>query len=1157
MLIKQIRKELVLFFFLCVGLFSVLSLSHVAHAAGAIYYVDATAGNNNNDGSSSGTAWQTISKVNSVMLQPGDQVLFKRGEIWQGVTLRPSSSGVDGNLIQYGAYGDPTLSKPIITGGTRIDTWNGPDTNGEYKKTGLSGDALRVVVLEDGKRLTGNHIDARLPGPTIGSLTPGSFVADSVTGSVYYKPSTGTANDHVIEMTNKNGNFAFSSNGKSHILLDSLDFRGGYDFVVFIGTGSNDVTIQNSSIHGADRAGVRISGSSYNRLLNNNVYDMNYFGIAMEGGASNTVISGNHVHDIGLLATDDGDTIGIQILGGAAGLNSKQNTLEKNEIDGIGRDIYRGNAATAPRGQLYHAAIIVDSATDTTIGQNHIHDVYRSGILVFTATGDATHTAIGNNVIDHVGKITSVDFFNSAIYLNTRYGLINGTTVYNNTITSSRFKADTVNREAAVFIRVQGKSVMGALGKLNGVSIMNNVIAGNDGNYMLSFHADNEATISGLAIDHNLYARSDATAGGVYWNQDGTEKIYKANQMFGSPSSYSVEKNQDSHALAGDPLFLNANQANYALQSGSPAIDAGANVGLTVDYLGNPRPVGDGTDMGAYEEQHPVVAAPVISGVTNGQTYSSVVSATYDRGEAWLTRNSDAPIMYLSGSPITQPGNYVLRVTYQTQTTTVNFAIAFPGAIFEGVQNGASYNQPIKIVYSSGQGTLSRNGGDFLAYTSGTSIQQEGAYVFSILDLNGHVTQVVFTIDTTAPVVTGVVGDQTYSRDVIPVFSEGKGVLYRLTTTEGERQNEVSTYEIVSTVEGVDGKVDKEVSQWVKDYVLSNVTIEAEIVVDPNFVSGTVIHDPGSYRLTVTDAVYNVTQVSFQIQSDPVTEPEPDTDTALLLSGSGSVHSGAQVTVTVGIKNALNVSALSFNVVYDPERFDYVSSRSIRNGTQVVQAQLDAVHGTVHFVIVNLGSSHVVTGAADLIEVTLAAKETSGTLTSSVATQQISVANGQGVETSLEESTYTIQIFGNVNKDLLLAKIAEGEAILHNAVEGYAVGQYFPGSIALRSPALTQALLAAQSILLSDAVTQGEVDGARQAIETAITHFELGRILVETGNLNEQPGITIGDLGIVAYYYGSTTASSNWSEAQIADLDHDGEVGLSDLTYIAFRLSNE
>ena len=45
------------------------------------YYIDATKGNDNNNGQSSSTAWKTIAKVNASSFNPGDQILFKKGEI--------------------------------------------------------------------------------------------------------------------------------------------------------------------------------------------------------------------------------------------------------------------------------------------------------------------------------------------------------------------------------------------------------------------------------------------------------------------------------------------------------------------------------------------------------------------------------------------------------------------------------------------------------------------------------------------------------------------------------------------------------------------------------------------------------------------------------------------------------------------------------------------------------------------------------------------------------------------------------------------------------------------------------------------------------------------------------------------------------------------
>lgn len=82
-------------------------------ATGTTYYVDASNGNDANDGSSEQTAWKSLEKVNSVTFQPGDKILLKAGERWTG-TLRPLGSGADGQPIVLDMYG--TGPKPMIEG---------------------------------------------------------------------------------------------------------------------------------------------------------------------------------------------------------------------------------------------------------------------------------------------------------------------------------------------------------------------------------------------------------------------------------------------------------------------------------------------------------------------------------------------------------------------------------------------------------------------------------------------------------------------------------------------------------------------------------------------------------------------------------------------------------------------------------------------------------------------------------------------------------------------------------------------------------------------------------------------------------------------------------------------------------------------------------
>ncbi|MEJ3746027.1 hypothetical protein WEI85_22385 [Actinomycetes bacterium KLBMP 9797] len=84
-----------------------------AGAAAATYYVDPTAGNDANAGTSTGAAWRTLGKVSGYAFQPGDVVRFKRGGSWSG-TLTLARSGAAGSPITVDAYGSGAL--PLIGG---------------------------------------------------------------------------------------------------------------------------------------------------------------------------------------------------------------------------------------------------------------------------------------------------------------------------------------------------------------------------------------------------------------------------------------------------------------------------------------------------------------------------------------------------------------------------------------------------------------------------------------------------------------------------------------------------------------------------------------------------------------------------------------------------------------------------------------------------------------------------------------------------------------------------------------------------------------------------------------------------------------------------------------------------------------------------------
>ncbi len=96
-------------FFILFGLLIITSIN-----SQTTYYIDATNGNDANNGTSTSTAWKSIDQVNEQAYIAGDHILFKKGEIWKGTRLYIEDfSGSSTENIIYGAYGSG--EKPIIS----------------------------------------------------------------------------------------------------------------------------------------------------------------------------------------------------------------------------------------------------------------------------------------------------------------------------------------------------------------------------------------------------------------------------------------------------------------------------------------------------------------------------------------------------------------------------------------------------------------------------------------------------------------------------------------------------------------------------------------------------------------------------------------------------------------------------------------------------------------------------------------------------------------------------------------------------------------------------------------------------------------------------------------------------------------------------------
>ncbi len=83
----------------------------------ATYYVSSSTGDDTNDGLSQANPWQSITKVNEILLEDNSTFLFKRGDLFRGaINTNKFPKG-----ITFGAYGNG--ENPIIAGSIQITGW--------------------------------------------------------------------------------------------------------------------------------------------------------------------------------------------------------------------------------------------------------------------------------------------------------------------------------------------------------------------------------------------------------------------------------------------------------------------------------------------------------------------------------------------------------------------------------------------------------------------------------------------------------------------------------------------------------------------------------------------------------------------------------------------------------------------------------------------------------------------------------------------------------------------------------------------------------------------------------------------------------------------------------------------------------------------------
>lgn len=82
-------------------------------ASGTIYYIDSISGDDSANGTSASTAWKTVENLRGISFEPGTQILFKKGGIYNCTCLEITASGTKESPIVISSYGEG--AKPVIS----------------------------------------------------------------------------------------------------------------------------------------------------------------------------------------------------------------------------------------------------------------------------------------------------------------------------------------------------------------------------------------------------------------------------------------------------------------------------------------------------------------------------------------------------------------------------------------------------------------------------------------------------------------------------------------------------------------------------------------------------------------------------------------------------------------------------------------------------------------------------------------------------------------------------------------------------------------------------------------------------------------------------------------------------------------------------------
>lgn len=469
---------------------------------------------------------------------------------------------------------------------------------------------------------------------------------------------------------------------------------------------------------GTNQFAIKLWNQQYWKIENIETTGGTRYGIFVSGDAAGTLnyfrISNVVVHDV-TGGTMDVKETGLLVFTPSA-TNLKFNDIVIDGVNAYNTTMWGGIMVSGANYQSYPAYVSDTSlrSTNITIRNSTAHDIYGDGIVIFVAVG----ALLENNVAYRTGiqPTQTIGTPNAIWQWTCKDCTVQFNEAYDNHspgVDGGAFDIDYHSENNIVQYNYghdnQGycMAIFGAGGTTTVNSILRYNVCANNGQAEVDLSTWDNGTIDGVQIYNNTFY----TSHGVFQNTPaftGTRaRMFKNNIVYATttnalgsvPASMSRDYNLyyytggsfvsgEAHSINADPVLNNPTYhaigkptTAFTLQSGSPAINAGTDVGgMGVrDFFGNSIPQQGAYDMGAHESSF-TSTGPGPNLITNPGLEAD--GATTQTPSGWLEWSSAGQVDAASvGTPYAHSGTYkgvhwsanaYDVYTYQTKTGLAN-----------------------------------------------------------------------------------------------------------------------------------------------------------------------------------------------------------------------------------------------------------------------------------------------------------------------------------------------------------------------------------------------------------------------------------------------------------------------------------------------------